>query len=84
MYLLQPATALRQAIVLAGRKRLRPILMTPVTTVLGLLPMALGLGAGAELRRPLAIAVIGGLLSATFLTLVVVPVLYSLMSRASE
>ncbi|MFQ5605774.1 MAG: efflux RND transporter permease subunit [bacterium] len=72
-------TELFQAIMEAGRKRLRPIIMTTVTTVLGLLPMALGLGAGAELRRPLAVAVIGGLLSATFLTLVVVPVVYSLM-----
>ncbi len=73
-------TPLRQAIMTAGRKRLRPILMTTVTTVLGLLPMALGFGQGAELRRPLAIAVIGGLTSATFLTLVVVPVVYSLLS----
>lgn len=69
---------LRDAIMEAGKKRLRPILMTTVTTVLGLLPMALGFGEGAELRRPLAIAVIGGLLSATFLTLVVVPVIYNL------
>jgi len=75
---------LRDAIMAAGRKRLRPIIMTTVTTVLGLLPMALGFGEGAELRLPLAIAVIGGLLSATFLTLVVVPVMYSLMVRERE
>ncbi|MDX1576955.1 MAG: efflux RND transporter permease subunit, partial [Gemmatimonadota bacterium] len=69
----------REAILEAGRLRLRPIVMTTVTTVVGLLPLALGLGAGADLRAPLAIAVIGGLLSATFLTLIVVPVVYSLI-----
>ncbi|NNK64181.1 MAG: efflux RND transporter permease subunit [Gemmatimonadetes bacterium] len=69
--------ALREAILEAGRVRLRPILMTTVTTVLGLLPMALGIGRGADLRAPLAIAVIGGLLVATLLTLIVVPVVYA-------
>lgn len=72
---------LRQAILEAGRVRLRPIIMTTVTTVLGLTPMALGLGRGADLRAPLAIAVIGGLLSATALTLVVVPVAYDLLDE---
>jgi len=70
--------ALREAILEAGRVRLRPIVMTTVTTVLGLTPMALGIGRGADLRAPLAIAVIGGLLVATLLTLIVVPVVYSL------
>jgi len=70
--------ALREAILEAGRVRLRPIIMTTVTTVLGLLPMALGIGRGADLRAPLAIAVIGGLSVATLLTLIVVPVVYSL------
>ncbi|MDT8341628.1 MAG: efflux RND transporter permease subunit [Longimicrobiales bacterium] len=69
--------ALRDAILQAGRVRLRPIVMTTVTTVLGLTPMALGLGRGADLRAPLAVAVIGGLLVATLLTLVVIPVVYS-------
>ena len=55
--------------------------MTTLTTVLGLLPLALGWGAGAELRAPLAIAIAGGLLSATVLTLLVVPVLYQLQAR---
>lgn len=64
------------AITHAGAERLRPILMTTGTTVLGLLPMALGLGAGAELRRPLAVAVTGGLSVATLLTLVVIPCVY--------
>ena len=71
--------ALRDAILEAGRIRLRPIVMTTVTTVLGLTPMALGIGRGADLRAPLAIAVIGGLLVATVLTLIVVPVVYSLV-----
>ncbi len=68
---------LRDAIMEAGRVRLRPIIMTTATTVLGLTPLALGLGAGADLRAPLAIAVIGGLISATLLTLIVVPVIYA-------
>jgi HAE1 family hydrophobic/amphiphilic exporter-1 len=72
---------LRRAILEAGRVRLRPIVMTTVTTVLGLTPMALGIGRGADLRAPLAIAVIGGLLSATALTLIVVPVAYDLFEE---
>jgi len=74
----------RHAILEAGRLRLRPIIMTTITTVFGLLPMALGWGAGADLRAPLAVAVIGGLISATFLTLIVVPVVYSLMVSPAE
>jgi len=69
--------SLRDAILEAGRVRLRPIIMTTATTVLGLTPLALGLGAGADLRAPLAVAVIGGLISATLLTLVIVPVIYA-------
>ncbi|MFQ5720110.1 MAG: efflux RND transporter permease subunit, partial [Acidobacteriota bacterium] len=69
------------AIVAAGRERLRPILMTTITTVLALAPMALGLGAGDELRAPLAITVIGGLSVATLLTLLVIPCLYRAFSR---
>jgi len=75
--------ALRAAIEAAGRARVRPILMTTVTTALGLLPLALGIGAGAELRAPLAIAIVGGLLSATALTLFVVPVLVRLAAVES-
>ena len=72
------------AVLQAGQERLRPILMTTSTTVLGLLPMALGLGEGAELRAPLAVTVISGLLLATVLTLVVVPVIYTLLSGAAS
>jgi HAE1 family hydrophobic/amphiphilic exporter-1 len=67
---------LDSAIVDAARERLRPILMTTATTVLALLPMAFGLGAGAELRRPMAVTVIGGLTISTLLTLIVIPCLY--------
>lgn len=76
--------ALREAIAEAGRLRLRPIVMTTATTVLGLIPLALGWGAGADLRSPLAVVVIGGLISATFLTLIVVPVVYSLVAAGGE
>ena len=72
----------RRAAVIAGaHQRFRPIVMTTTTTVLGLLPMAIGLGEAAELRTPMAITVIGGLLIATFLTLVVIPVVYDLVDR---
>ncbi len=69
------------AIMEAGKARLRPILMTSLTTALGLLPMALGFGEGAEVRTPMAITVIGGLVVSTLLTLLVIPVVYSLMDR---
>jgi HAE1 family hydrophobic/amphiphilic exporter-1 len=69
------------AIMEAGRARLRPILMTTLTTTLGLMPMAIGFGEGAEVRTPMAITVIGGLLVSTLLTLVVIPVVYSLLDR---
>lgn len=74
--------SLRDAIMEAGRVRLRPIVMTTVTTVLGLLPMALGIGRGSDLRAPLAISVIGGLIVATALTLIVVPVVYQTVETA--
>ena len=72
---------LREAIEEAGRRRLRPILMTALTTVCGLIPLALGLGEGGEAQAPLARAGIGGLLSSTLITLVVVPVIYSIFER---
>jgi multidrug efflux pump subunit AcrB len=67
-----------EALVQAGRIRLRPILMTTLCTLFGLLPLALGLGSGAELQKPLAIAVIGGLTVSMLVTLIVMPVLYSM------
>jgi len=68
---------LRQAIVQGGRTRLRPVLMTALTTILAMTPMALGIGEGAELRFPLARAIVGGLAVATFFTLVFIPVFYA-------
>ncbi|MHC4250436.1 MAG: efflux RND transporter permease subunit [Planctomycetota bacterium] len=68
----------------AGRRRLRPILMTALTTILGLTPLALGLGEGGEAQAPMARAVIGGLLSSTLITLVIVPVVYSLFEGLRE
>jgi len=69
------------ALMKAGRVRLRPILMTTATTVLGLLPMAIGLGAGNELRSPMALTVVGGLITSTALTLLIIPAVYSLLDR---
>lgn len=65
-----------EAAILAGKTRLRPILMTAFATAMGLIPLALGLGAGAKLQAPMAVAVMGGILVATFLTLLVIPALY--------
>ncbi len=73
-----------QAIQKACAVRLRPILMTTSTTVLGLIPMAVSMGEGSELRIPLAVTVIGGLITSTLLTLVLVPVLYTLVTRDTE
>ncbi len=79
---------IEEAIVEAGSVRLRPILMTTATTVLGLLPMALGLGDGSEIRTPMAVSVISGLLSSTVLTLLIIPSFYlmldTLVSRIRE
>ena len=71
----------RTAVVEGARRRLRPILMTAVATILALTPMALGLGEGSFLSRPLAVVVIGGLVSSTFLTLVLVPTVYLAVDR---
>ena len=75
---------LREAVARAGRTRLRPILMTTTTTLLGMLPMALGLGEGSELQAPLARVIIGGLLSSTLVTLIVVPVVYTLFEEGLQ
>lgn len=69
----------KEAILQAGSIRLRPIMMTTVSTILGMLPIALGLGAGSELRSPMAVAIAGGLVSSTILSLIVVPVVYAVL-----
>ncbi|MBQ5435638.1 MAG: efflux RND transporter permease subunit [Bacteroidales bacterium] len=76
--------ALNEAIALSGASRLRPVLMTAFTTLLGMLPMALSGGEGSEMWHPLGIVVIGGLLVSTFVTLIIVPVVYGLISRHGE
>ncbi len=75
---------LREAIIEGSMVRQRPILMSSITTVFGLIPLSLGLGEGAELQRPLGIAVIGGLLFSTFLTLILIPVVYELVEKGRE
>ena len=75
---------LNQAIQMSGRSRIRPVLMTAFTTILGMIPMAVSSGEGAEMWQPLGIVVIGGLTVSTFLTLYVVPVLYGVMSRHGD
>ncbi len=75
---------LREAVLEGSLVRLRPILMTSMTTIFGLVPLALGLGEGGELERPLGIAVIGGLIFSTFLTLVLIPVFYEFVESRRE
>ena len=77
-------TELQEAIVEAAQTRLWPIMMTTATTVLGLLPMAIGVGEGAELRAPMAITVIGGLIAGTLVTLLLVPLIYMTIETAME
>jgi len=73
-----------EAIIIAGRTRLRPIMMTTLAMIFGMVPLALALGAGAEMRAPMARAVIGGLITSTFLTLLVVPVMYALLDDFAQ
>ncbi|WP_411887552.1 efflux RND transporter permease subunit [Hydrocarboniphaga effusa] len=73
-----------EAILIGGRTRLRPIMMTTATAVLGLMPIAIGMGAGGEMQKPMAITVIGGLTVSTLLTLVVIPVLYTVLDRRPD
>ncbi|MGN7407709.1 efflux RND transporter permease subunit [Sporosarcina sp. SAFN-010] len=82
----QKAAGMRSydAIVISVKNRVRPILMTALTTILGLLPLALGIGEGTEINQPMGIAVIGGLISSTFLTLFIVPIIYSLFDKETR
>ncbi len=70
-----------EAIINAGAVRMRPVLMTAVTTILGLLPLAIGIGTGAEMVQPVAIVCIGGLIYATLMTLVIIPVMYRIFAK---
>jgi hydrophobic/amphiphilic exporter-1 (mainly G- bacteria), HAE1 family len=71
----------RSAIILAGQQRLRPILMTALTTILALIPLTIGFGQSVQLRSPMALAVIGGLITSTLMTLVIIPCVYDVMDR---
>ena len=71
----------KDAIIQAGQQRIRPIVMTSLTTVLALLPLTIGFGESASLRSPMALAVIGGLITSTLLTLVVIPCVYDILDR---
>ena len=73
--------SLRRAVIQAAENRLRPILMTSATTILALLPMAIGVGEGARLRAPMAVAVIGGLVTSTLMTLLLIPVAYEMIDK---
>ena len=75
---------LNKAILISGRSRLRPVLMTSVTTILAMLPLAISKGSGSELWKPMGIAVIGGLIFSTFVTLVLVPVVYAIFAKRGE
>ena len=77
----QEGMSKREAIVEAGAVRMRPVLMTAITTILGLLPLALGIGKGAEMMQPVAIVCIGGLIYATIMTLIVIPIMYDILVR---
>ena len=75
---------LYEAIALSGRSRLRPVLMTSATTILGMLPLAMSSGTGSELWSPMGVAVIGGLIFSTMVTLVLVPVVYAIFAKHGE
>jgi HAE1 family hydrophobic/amphiphilic exporter-1 len=75
---------LTEAIIESGKSRLRPVLMTSMTTILGMLPLAMSTGSGSEIWSPMGIAVIGGLIFSTIVTLILVPVIYHMMLRRSE
>jgi HAE1 family hydrophobic/amphiphilic exporter-1 len=75
---------LYEAIAISGRSRLRPVIMTSATTILGMLPLAMSTGAGSELWSPMGVAIIGGLVFSTLVTLVLVPVVYAIFAKRGE
>ncbi|MCK5173043.1 MAG: efflux RND transporter permease subunit, partial [Planctomycetes bacterium] len=83
-YLRSNGMALRESVIAGCASKLRPVLMTTITTALGLLPLVLTTGTGSEVQRPLAIVVVGGLMSSTLLTLIVIPTLYEWVTAKAE
>jgi len=83
-YLKREGLSLREAVIAGSLSRLRPVLMTTITTALGLLPLVITTGTGSEVQRPLAIVVIGGLVSSTLLTLIVIPTLYEWVNAKKQ
>ena len=82
--LIERGSGVFDAVIAGAKSRLRPVLMTSFTTVLGMLPLAIGTGAGSETWQPMGIAVIGGLTFSTILTLFIVPVLYSILVNRAQ
>jgi HAE1 family hydrophobic/amphiphilic exporter-1 len=78
---IQQGLSMRDALLAAGPVRMRPILMTSAAMIMGMMPVAIGLGKGSEMRSPMAIAVIGGLITSTALTLIVVPVVFTYLEN---
>jgi HAE1 family hydrophobic/amphiphilic exporter-1 len=75
--------SINQAVISAGKSRLRPVLMTSLTTIFGMLPLAIGVGEGSEIWQPMGIAIIGGMTFSTAITLIIVPVVYSIFGARS-
>jgi HAE1 family hydrophobic/amphiphilic exporter-1 len=82
--LVERGSSISDAVIMGGKSRLRPVLMTSLTTVLGMLPMAMGLGEGSEIWQPMGISVVGGLLMSTLITLFIVPSLYAMLENRME
>ena len=82
--LVERGTTISDAVIMGGKSRLRPVLMTSLTTILGMLPMAMGIGEGSETWQPMGIAVVGGLLMSTLITLFIVPSLYAMLEGSKE
>ena len=82
--LVERGTSISDAVIMGGKSRLRPVLMTSLTTILGMLPMAMGIGEGSETWQPMGISVVGGLLMSTIITLFIVPSLYAMLEGSKE
>jgi multidrug efflux pump subunit AcrB len=82
--LVEKGMSAKEAMLEAGAKRLRPILMTSMATIMGILPIAIGFGDAAESRRPLGVVAVGGMISSTLLTLLVIPVVYTIFAGIRE